>query len=85
MKHRDYDRWIFWFEDELTYAHFEESHGEIGGLVDACFRKNVDPAVVRLIEESDGVVHGRLVDSSGAKRWIAIDWQCLAECEEECV
>lgn len=74
MEHWDYDWWFFGFEDEFAYSHFEETHGEIGRLVDSCFWEDVDPTVVGIVEEFNRMVHGRLADSSGTERWMSINW-----------
>ena len=82
MEHWYYDGWVVWFEDEFTYSHFEESHGELGSLVYSCFGEYVDPTVIWLIEKGDGMIYGGLVYSSWPKRRMSVDGQCLAKGEE---
>lgn len=52
-------------------------------MVDAGFGEDVNPTVVRVVEESYGVVHGGLVYATRSPRWIAVDWKSLPESEEE--
>lgn len=55
MEHGDDEGRAVGFEDEFAYAHFEEAHGEVGGLVDSCFGEDVDPGIVGGVEEVDCV------------------------------
>lgn len=52
-------------------------------MVDAGFGEDVDPAVVWVIEEGYGVVHGGLVDSSWPPGGMTIDGEGLSQSEEE--
>ena len=52
-------------------------------MVYAGFGEDVNPTVVRVVEESYGVVHGGLVYATRSPWWIAIDRESLSESEEE--
>jgi hypothetical protein len=82
MEHRDDDGTLGGLKDQLAYAHFEEAHREVWGLVDSCFGEDVHPAAVWRIKESDGVVHGRLVYSSWSVWHMSVNGQCIPQAEE---
>jgi hypothetical protein len=83
MEHGDYDGCFVGFEDEFADSHFEEPHWEVWGLVYPSFGKDVDPAVVWLIEESNSMVHRRLIDASRSEWGMTIDGEGVSEGEEQ--
>lgn len=82
MEDRDYYGCFLGFEYKFADSHFEESHCEVRGLVYPSFRKYVDPTVVWLIQEGDGMVHRRLIYSSGPERRISVNGKSVSEREE---